>query len=158
MNDAVRTQTSVPSVLIVDDSRVNLEIMRQILSRDYRTFRAYNGQQALDLARWYPPDLILLDVEMPGMDGYQVCAILKSDPRTRHIPVIFVTGMVDAESFAKGSAAGAAGFLTKPVESASVRSQVFIQLRLAHAQGLLAAKCGGGVNPEPPAGLFRQVA
>jgi CheY-like chemotaxis protein len=157
MHDTVRTLTSVPSVLIVDDSRVNIEIMRQILSPEYRTFRACNGQQALDLARTYPPDLILLDVEMPGMDGYQVCATLKSDPRTRDIPIIFVTGMDDAESFEKGYAAGAAGFLTKPVDPAAVRSQVFIQLCLAHAQGLLAGKCGECVEPEPPAGRLRHV-
>jgi CheY-like chemotaxis protein len=102
MNDAVGARSSVPTVLIVDDSRVNVEILRQILSPEYRTFRACNGQQALDLARAYPPDVILLDVEMPGMDGYQVCAILKVDPRTRGIPVIFVTGTDDAESCERG--------------------------------------------------------
>ena len=151
MDDTVRTQHPIPTVLIVDDCRVNVEVLRQILSPEFRTFRACNGQQALDLARAYPPDIILLDVEMPGMNGYQVCSLLKSDARTYDIPVIFVTGMEDKESYEKGLEAGAVGFLTKPVSPSVVRSQVFIHLGLAHAKTLLATPCGESVEPEAPA-------
>ena len=157
MENPAKPQHPVPSVLVVDDSRVNVEILRQILSPEYRTFRACNGQQALELAQAYPPDIILLDVEMPGMDGYQVCTILKSDPRTRNIPVVFVTGMDDQDSFEKGLAAGAAGFLTKPVNPTLVRSQVFIHLGLAHANELLTTTCGKSPEPESPPSRLRRV-
>jgi CheY-like chemotaxis protein len=156
MNRTMPMPAKIPSVLVVDDSRVNVEILRQILSPEYRSFRACNGQQALDLARAYSPDIILLDVEMPGMDGYQVCAILKTDARTRDIPVIFVTGMDDTESFENGLAAGAAGFLTKPVNPIAVRSQVFIQLGLAHANGLLSAPHVDDAGPEALACRLRR--
>jgi CheY-like chemotaxis protein len=150
MEHTFKSQHQVPTVLVVDDSRVNVEILRQILASGFQTFRACNGQQALDLARAYPPDIILLDVEMPGMDGYQVCSILKSDPRTSDIPVVFVTGMEDRESFDRGLAAGAVGFLSKPVNPNVVRRQVHIQLELARAQKTTTISRARSAEPAAP--------
>jgi len=138
-----------PTVLVVDDARLNLEILNQILSSKYRVVRASDGRQALDLVAIYPPDIILLDVVMPGLDGYQVCALLKSDARTRDIPVIFVTGMDDEDSYKRGLAAGAASFLTKPFHPTTVLSQVHIQLDLRRTRELIATGCGGGAQSEP---------
>ena len=138
MNRTMKMPDAVPVVLIVDDARLNVEMLNQILSSEYRTVRAYDGRQALDLALVHRPDVILLDVVMPGLDGYQVCSILKSDSRTRDIPVIFVTGMDDDDAEEKALAAGAAGYLTKPFRPAMVLSQVHIHLELRRAKKLLA--------------------
>jgi PleD family two-component response regulator len=146
---------AVPTVLIVDDARLNVEILNQILSGEYRTVRAYDGRQALDLAVAYQPDIILLDVVMPGLDGYQVCTILKSDSRTRNIPVIFVTGMDDDDADRKAFAAGGSGYLTKPFRPAMVLSQVHIHLELRRAKDLLATYRDEHAASESPAGRVR---
>src|SRR5450759_825014 len=142
MNESMKMPGRQPTVLIVDDARLNLEILNQILSGEYRVVRACDGRQALDLVAIQPPDIILLDIVMPGLDGYQVCTLLKSDARTRDIPVIFVTGMDDGGSHEQGMAVGAAGFLTKPFRPAAVLSQVHIQLDLRRTKDLLASPNG----------------
>ena len=118
-------------VLVVDDERINLEILRSVL-KDMCTVRgAINGEQALKAARLDPPpDLILLDIQMKGMDGYEVCRRLKSDPLTRHIPVIFVTGKDQEDDETMGFDVGAVDYINKPIRPAIVRARVKLHLEL----------------------------
>ncbi|MFE8031886.1 response regulator [Thiohalocapsa marina] len=119
-------------ILIVDDAPSNIELLLGLLKRHYDVSCATSGRQALDLiARHAPPDLILLDVMMPEMDGYQVCAALKDDPATEAIPVIFITAKTDAESETRALAAGAMDFIHKPVNPAVLLARVSLQLELA---------------------------
>ena len=103
-----------PRVLIVDDVQGNIRVMMEILGQSYETSVATNGMDALCAVAAGKPDLILLDVVMPGMDGYEVCARLKGDVSTRDIPVIFVTGKNASEDQGKGLAVGAVDFIQKP--------------------------------------------
>ena len=123
-----------PTILIVDDTPANLALLSEVLRPDYRTKAAVNGEKALKLAGGSaPPDMILLDIMMPGMDGYEVCRRLKADPLTRDIPVIFVTAMTDEHDEAKGLALGGVDYLTKPISPAIVRARIKTHL-LLHAQ------------------------
>jgi len=117
-------------VLVVDDQPANLEVMRSILSDTYMLAFAKNGEQALAAAQKHRPDLILLDVMMPGMDGYEVCRRLKDNPDTRHIPVIFVTALSESGDEAKGLDAGAVDYVTKPVSAPVVRARVATHIAL----------------------------
>ena len=120
-----------PNLLIVDDVPANIEILLGMLDGEYELRFATSGRQALSLlARGPRPDLILLDVMMPGMDGYEVCAELKRDPATRHIPVIFVTAKTDTASETAALAAGAVDFIHKPVIKEVVRARVRLHLAL----------------------------
>lgn len=94
--------TATPTLLLVDDEPANLQVLRTILSDQYRLLFARDGNRALHLARIESPDLILLDVMMPGLTGYDVCKTLKGDDSTRRIPVIFVTALSDAKDEAHG--------------------------------------------------------
>ena len=91
-----------PRVLAVDDEPTNLQVLRQVLGADYRLLFATDGTRALQIARQQQPELILLDVMMPGMDGYTVCRTLKADAATRAIPVVFVTALNDVADEAHG--------------------------------------------------------
>ena len=118
-----------PVVLVVDDTRVNQEILVALLSSDYRVKVASNGQRALAIAQDFPPpDLVLLDINMPVMDGYEVCQALQNHPLTRDIPVIFVTAASDLKSETHGLQLGAVDYITKPIVPATtllrVRNQV----------------------------------
>ncbi len=120
-----------PTILIVDDTRSNQEILVALLSPDHQVKVAGNGVRALDIARQYPhPDLILLDVNMPEMDGYEVCRRLKDNQLTVDIPVIFVTAASDKESETYGLQVGAVDYITKPLSSAIVLLRVRNQLLL----------------------------
>jgi len=104
-------------VLIVDDAPANLAVLSEILKSSYQLRAAKNGALALKIAHApTPPDVILLDVEMPDMDGFQVCEQLKSEDATRGIPVVFVTGHSQPEQQARGMALGAVGYISKPVD------------------------------------------
>ncbi|MCK6410704.1 MAG: response regulator, partial [Thauera sp.] len=116
------------TLLVVDDTPANLGLMAGLLNPEYRVKLANSGARALDLAQREPPDLVLLDVMMPEMDGYAVCRHLKSDPRTRDVPVIFVTALHDEDSELRGFELGAADFLHKPVRSAIALSRIRAQL------------------------------
>jgi len=121
----------LPRLLIVDDTPTNIEILLGMLEDSYDTSFATSGRQALDLlAKTAVPDLILLDVMMPEMDGYEVCAALKSDPATREIPVIFVTARTDSESETRALTAGGVDFVHKPVNRAVLRARVALHLEL----------------------------
>ncbi len=118
-------------ILVVDDERFNINVMVDLLKKDYRMAVAKNGQQALKVATSSsPPDLILLDIIMPDMDGYEVCRQLKADPRSCDIPVIFVTAMGQDEDETLGLQLGAVDYLTKPIKPAIVRARVQTQLKL----------------------------
>lgn len=125
-------------VLIVDDTPANVEILLGLLEDDYETSFALSGRQALALlTKAQTPDLILLDVMMPEMDGYEVCARLKRDPRACAIPVIFVTAKTDAESETQALAAGAVDFIHKPINKDVVRARVRLHLELAQRTAAL---------------------
>lgn len=119
------------TILIVDDTPENIQILMETLKADYAILAAKNGEKALSLALGTPrPDLILLDVMMPGIDGYEVCARLKQDVRTTAIPVIFITALNEEEDEARGLALGAVDYITKPFRPGLVKARVRNQLEL----------------------------
>ncbi len=119
-----------PTVLAVDDSSDNLWVLSGLLKPKYRVKLANSGEKALQLVHaGAPPDLILLDVMMPGMSGHEVCRQLKDAPATRHIPIIFLTAMVGADNETHGLEMGAADFITKPINPAVVLARVATQLQ-----------------------------
>jgi putative two-component system response regulator len=117
------------TVLVVDDAPTNLNLLASLLNPNYRVKLAPAGAKALEIAFKSPPDLILLDVMMPGMDGYEVCRHLKSNESTQHIPVIFLTAMQEPEHEARGFEVGAADFIHKPISPAIVRARVKTHLQ-----------------------------
>ncbi len=126
------------AVLVVDDSPENIDLLGEVLKQDYKIKVALNGEKALKIARSEnPPDIILLDIMMPGMDGYEVCRKLKSDSRTQDIPVIFVTSMSEVEDETKGLEVGAIDYITKPISSAIVEARVKNHLELKEAREYL---------------------
>jgi len=113
------------TILIVDDTQENILLLSEVLESDYLTKAAIDGERALKIAfAAEPPDLVLLDVMMPGMDGYEVCKRLKENPNTRHIPVIFVTAMGEVEDETKGLELGAVDYITKPISPPIVKARV----------------------------------
>lgn len=122
--------TAKPLILIVDDAPSNVQVLAHILSDRCKVSFALSGEQALDFVARTLPELILLDVQMPGMDGYEVLCRLKGDPATRDIPVIFVTAMSDSASESAALAAGARDFIHKPINPDVVRARVDVQLAL----------------------------
>ena len=129
-----------PAILVVDDTPENIDVLRGILGTDYTIKIANNGQLALKIASAHPPDLILLDVMMPVMDGYEVCRQLKADPLTRAIPVIFITAKAETEDEVQGLVLGAVDYLTKPVIPAIVKARVQTQLALRQTRRELEEK------------------
>lgn len=126
-----------PKLLVVDDQAINIQVMHQVFGGDYQVFMATSGAQALALCQTNPPDLILLDVVMPGMDGFEVCAQLKANEATGNIPVIFVTAHTDAAQETHGLSLGAVDFIAKPINPAVVRARVKTQLTLKFQSDLL---------------------
>ena len=126
------------SVLVVDDTQTNIDILKGILSELYTVKVATSGRLALKVAMSArPPDLILLDVMMPEMDGYEVCRLLKADEKTRNIPVIFATAKSEVEDEAMGFALGAADYITKPVSAPLVLARVKTHLEMYDRRRLL---------------------
>lgn len=122
-------------ILIVDDERFNIDILVELLRSDYAIMVAKNGKRALETARSHtPPDLILLDILMPEIDGYEVCRRLKADEKTRHIPVIFVTAMQSINDETTGLNLGAVDYITKPLSPPIVRARVKTHLDVLMAQ------------------------
>src|SRR4051812_28567726 len=116
--------TDKPVVLIVDDAPESIDVLRGVLGADYQIKAAIHGAIALELVEASPPDLILLDVMMPEMNGFEVCERLKANPASAHVPVIFVTTLADAGSEGRGLELGAVDYLTKPYVPMLVRSRV----------------------------------
>ncbi|WP_313079094.1 two-component system response regulator [Pulveribacter sp.] len=125
-----------PRLLLVDDEPTNLHVLRHVLEADYRLLFATDGARALEIARSQQPQLVVLDVMMPGMDGYAVCAALKADPATAAIPVIFVTALADPQDEARGFDTGCVDYITKPISAATVRARVRNHLSLVRLQEL----------------------
>ena len=119
------------TVLIVDDAKTNITILAELLKQDYQVRAATNGEKALEIAfSDNPPDLILLDIVMPNMDGYEVCRRLKATEKTKGIPVIFITGKESEEDEIKGFEMGASDYITKPFNSTVVKARVNTQAEL----------------------------
>lgn len=134
------TELSAPakSILVVDDAPANLNVIVSLLEGSYRTRVATSGEKALEIARApTPPDLILLDIVMPGMDGYQVCQSLQADKATREIPVLFLTSKSDPDNEVKGLEMGAVDYISKPVNPAILMARVKTHLTLREAREFL---------------------
>ncbi|MBK1649190.1 response regulator [Rhabdochromatium marinum] len=129
------------SILVVDDEPHNLAAMRQILSGQYRLLFARSGHEALAATERCHPALILLDIQMPDLDGYSVCRQLMRDPATESIPVIFVTGMSDAGNEEEGFAAGAVDYIVKPLSPPIVQARVKTHLSLVKSSLLKQSYC-----------------
>jgi putative two-component system response regulator len=125
---------SKQTILAVDDTPENLDVLKGILAPSYVFKAAINGLTALKIAETQHPDLILLDIMMPEMDGYEVCRRLKSNPATAKIPVIFVTAMTDVQNEQLGFNVGAVDYITKPIQPATVKARVQTHLALADQQ------------------------
>lgn len=128
-------QTNTPTILIVDDTPSNLGMVVKLMEdRDYRVCIAQDGEEGLLRAELLQPDLILLDVMMPGVDGFEICRRLKMQEATRDIPVIFMTALASSEHKVKGFAAGGVDYLTKPLYFEEVMARVDTHIRLHAAQ------------------------
>ncbi|ATC94150.1 response regulator [Pseudoalteromonas tunicata] len=124
------------TLLLVDDEPVNLRILKQLLHPDYQLIFAKHGEEALKLALQERPDLILLDIMMPDMTGFEVCQQLKQRPETQAIPVIFVTALSEEHDEAAGFAVGAVDYITKPISTAVVKARIKTHLSLVQADEL----------------------
>jgi len=119
------------SILVIDDTPENIDLLVEILKEEYRVRAAINGAQGLKIARLTnAPDLILLDIMMPGIDGFEVCRQLKEDPTTSHIPIIFVTAKITTADEIKGFELGAVDYITKPISPPVVLARVKTHLAL----------------------------
>lgn len=111
-------------ILLVDDTKANIDILIEALKQDYKLSVALNGESALQIAEKSPPDLILLDIIMPGLDGYEVCRRLRKTPATAEIPVVFLSALDEARDKARGFEAGANDFVSKPFDPLEVQARV----------------------------------
>lgn len=127
-----------PSVLVVDDQPANVRVLAEALGSQYRVLFAKTGERALEIAAAGAIDLVLLDVLLPDLDGFEVCRELKSSPATRDTPVIFVTALEDVSDEARGFEVGGVDYITKPISPPLVRARVRTHLELKAARDLLA--------------------
>lgn len=126
------------TILVVDDTPANLSLMSRLLKDTYRVKVANSGERALEIAQSdAPPDLILLDIMMPGMDGYEVCRRLKADNATKDIPIIFLTAMADVENESMGFALGAVDYISKPFNKTVVKARIRVHMQLKRQSRLL---------------------
>lgn len=136
-NNALLTPVGRPTVLVVDDEPSNLSLMDKLLGRDYIIQTARNGSEAIALAFANPPDLILVDVMMPIMDGFEVCRRIKANASTMRVPVIFITGKNEIKDEELGFAVGASDFIHKPISAPIVIARVRSQLKIKFMQDYL---------------------
>ena len=132
------------TIMIVDDTEMNIDILVEALQDDYELIVAINGLDAIELLKYQKPDLILLDIIMPVMDGYDVLKTIKKNSELEHIPVILLSAITDSGSKTKGFSLGAVDYVTKPFEVVEVKARVKTQLkfeeaRLVHQQSFLNA-------------------
>ncbi|MDP3702348.1 MAG: diguanylate cyclase [Hylemonella sp.] len=126
-----------PRLLLVDDQAINIQVMHRAFAQDCQVFMATSGPQALQICQDQAPDLVLLDIEMPEMDGFEVCRRLKASDLTRHIPVIFVTAHTDPAQETRGLELGAVDFISKPVNPSVLRARVRTHLMLKFQSDVL---------------------
>ncbi|MCL2221641.1 MAG: response regulator [Oscillospiraceae bacterium] len=119
-------------ILIVEDSELNIAVLVDILKHDYDMFVAKDGIEAIEKAGDIMPDLILLDIVLPKMDGYEVIKLLKENPGTSEIPIIFVTALSNVDNERKGLMLGADDYIQKPYDPISVKLRVDIQIRIVN--------------------------
>jgi CheY-like chemotaxis protein len=145
-----------PKILVVDDQPINIRVIHGLFKGRFDVIMAMNGEQALSQAEQHRPDLIILDVMMPDMDGYEVCRRLKASPNTSAIPVVFVTAHNDAADEIQGIALGAVDFISKPINAVLVEARVKtyitfkLQTDLLRSLGVLdeLANAGNGKSPD----------
>ncbi len=133
----MQVSTKRPTVLVVDDEPFNLSLMDEVLNKYYTIQKASSGPQALEFAFANPPDLMLVDVLMPNMDGFEVCRRLKKNPETMHVPVIFVTAKNEIKDEELGFAVGASDFIHKPISAPIVAARVRTHLKIKFLQDYL---------------------
>jgi diguanylate cyclase (GGDEF)-like protein len=126
-----------PKLLLVDDQRVNILVLHELFRDECEVFMATGGEQALQNCRTIMPDLVLLDVHMDGLDGYEVCRRLKADPETRDIPIIFVTAQGQEQDEVRGFELGAVDFIVKPINPVIVKARVKTHLTLKQQSDIL---------------------
>ncbi len=112
------------TILIVDDTETNIDILVDTFGEKYDVAVAMDGESALEAVEEDPPDLILLDIMMPGMNGFDVCKQLKDNPETANIPVVFLSALTEAEEKQRGLDLGAVDFITKPFDSSEIQAKV----------------------------------
>ncbi len=133
--------TTVPqTILIVDDEPVSVEMLSNLLEGEYKVIMAHSGQETLEIVSRIIPDLILLDILMPVMDGYEVFRIIKRKPELKDVPVLFITALGEAECESEGLELGAADYIIKPFNSALVRLRVKNHLELKRQRDLLTTR------------------
>ncbi len=131
--EAEAQQEKTPTILVVDDNQQNLELLQAYLENmDCETVPAYDGPQALKIIANQPPDLVLLDVMMPKMSGFEVCKRIKNDPKTTDIPVIMVTALNEFGDIERGIDSGTDDFISKPVNKLELLTRVKTMLKLKH--------------------------
>lgn len=136
-----RAGTNYTDILIIDDAPDTLNLLSRMLNKHgYSVRTAIGGQIALEKTKLAPPALILLDIVMPGMDGYEVCARLKADPLTRDIPIIFLSALYDSEGKVRAFEAGGVDYVTKPFHAEEVLARIRTHLALQNAQAQLKAQ------------------
>jgi CheY-like chemotaxis protein len=124
-------KTRLQNILIVDDNPTNLEVLSETLTRSgYQVSVAINGESAIQQVKYYLPSLILLDIMMPGISGFETCRLLKSNPASRNVPIIFMTALSDTENKIKGLNLGAVDYITKPFQQEEVLARVQVQLKI----------------------------
>ena len=136
--------------MIVDDEIANIELIGAVLEEDYEIVFARSGEQAIELARKAPLDLILLDVVMPGLDGYETCRRIKERQDLAHVPVIFMTGLKDTESVVRGLGAGGVDYVTKPTVPDEIIARIRVHLANARlASSAQAARWASAARRQP---------
>jgi diguanylate cyclase (GGDEF)-like protein len=131
------SSASIPTILVVDDQPINIQVIHQIFSTHHTILMATSGEQALTICANQQPDLVLLDIEMPGMNGFEVCEQLKANPLTFDIPVIFISAHNNVPAEVRGLEVGAVDFITKPINPQIVRARVKTHLTLKAQSDLL---------------------
>jgi putative two-component system response regulator len=125
------------TIMIVDDTEINIIILVEALKEDYDLIVAINGVEAIEILEKETPDLILLDIMMPEMDGYDVLKSLKDNQKLKHVPVILLSAITDSDSKSMGFSLGAVDYVTKPFEIVEVKARVKTQLRLEEVRLVL---------------------